>query len=167
MSVALVYEDKIHGNPLDVIEQVVVTNDWVYDRRADDELAVEVPGQWCTYSLYFAWREDMAALHFTSAFEMKVPPHKRLALYELLGIINEKLWLGHFGLWEEESAPMFRHTLLLRGSGMVFPEQIEDLVDIAVGECERFYPSFQFVVWGGKSAREAVTASLLETMGEA
>ena len=53
MSVALVYEDLPQGNPLDIIEQVVVTNDWVYDRRADDELAVEVPGKWCNYSLYF------------------------------------------------------------------------------------------------------------------
>jgi hypothetical protein len=167
MSVALVYEDQPQGNPLDVIEQVVVTNDWVYDRRADDELAVEVPGQWCNYSLYFAWREDMAALHFTAAFEMKVPPHKRPPLYELLAIINEKLWLGHFGLWEEEGAPMYRHTLLLRGASSMVPEQVEDLVDIAIGECERFYPSFQFVVWGGKSARDAVSASLLETVGEA
>lgn len=167
MTVAVVYEDQPHSNPLDVIEQVVITNDWAYDRRAEDELAVEIPGQWCNYSLYFAWREDMAALHFTSAFEMKVPAHKRGSVYELLAIINEKLWLGHFGLWEEEAAPMYRHTLLLRGAASMMPEQVEDLVDIAIGECERFYPAFQFVVWGGKSARDAVSASLLETMGEA
>ena len=31
-------------------------------------------------------------------------------------------------------------------------EQIEDLVEIALSECERFYPAFQLVVWGGKNA---------------
>ena len=46
-------------------------------------------------------------------------------------------------------------------------ELMEDLVDIAVTECERFYPAFQFVIWGGKSPLEALTAAMLETEGEA
>ena len=62
---------------------------------------------------------------------------------------------------------MFRHTSLLRGGAGFAPEQVEDLVDIAVTECERFYPAFQFVIWGGKTAAEAIAASLLETVGEA
>ena len=32
---------------------------------------------------------------------------------------------------------------------------------------ERYYPAFQFVVWAGKSAGEALEAVLLETVGEA
>jgi len=46
-------------------------------------------------------------------------------------------------------------------------EQLEDLVDIAVSECDRFYPAFQFVVWGGKDPTEAVELAILEPMGEA
>ena len=41
-------------------------------------------------------------------------------------------------------------------------EQIEDLVDIAISECERFYPAFQLVVWGGKPADEAIAAAMIE-----
>ena len=106
-------------------------------------------------------------MHFTCAFDMKVPEAKRSAICELLAVINEKLWLGHFGLWEDEGVPMFRHTSLLRGGVGLSSEQVEDLVDLAVSECERFYPAFQFVIWGGKTAQEAVAASLLETVGEA
>ena len=62
---------------------------------------------------------------------------------------------------------MFRHTLLLRGAGRVSAEQFEDLVDIAFSECERFYPAFQFVLWGGKTPEEALAAAMLETVGEA
>lgn len=167
MSISLVYEDEPTPNPLDLVEQFVTANDWAFDRRSDEELAVEVPGKWCNYSLYFAWREDMGAMHFTCAFDMKVPDAKKGAIFELLAIVNEKMWLGHFGLWEDEGVPMFRHTALLRGGQGVSPEQVEDLVDIAVSECERFYPAFQFVIWGGKSAKEAVAASLLDTVGEA
>lgn len=167
MSISLAYEDETAPNPLDLVEQFVTANDWAFDRRSDEELAVEVPGKWCNYSLYFAWREDMGAMHFTCAFDMKVPDVKRTAIFELLAMVNEKLWLGHFGLWEDEGVPMFRHTSLMRGGVGAAPEQVEDLVDIAVAECERFYPAFQFVIWGGKSAKDAVAASLLETVGEA
>ena len=57
--------------------------------------------------------------------------------------------------------------VLLREGVGVSSELLEDLVDIAVTECERFYPAFQFVIWGGKSATEALTAAMLETEGEA
>ena len=160
-------DDEPFANPVDLVEQIVTANDWAFDRRNDEELAAEIPGKWCNYSLYFAWREDMGAMHFTCAFDMKVPAAKRSPICELLAMVNEKLWLGHFGLWDEEGVPMFRHTSLLRGGVSLSPEQVEDLVDLAVTECERFYPAFQFVIWGGKSAAEAVASSLLDTVGEA
>ncbi|CAA7624517.1 conserved hypothetical protein [Candidatus Terasakiella magnetica] len=164
---AAFHDEEIQSNPVDMVEQIVSANDWAFDRRNDEELAAEVPGKWCNYSLYFAWREDMGALHFTCAFDMKVPEAKRGAICDLLAIINEKLWIGHFGLWEDEGVPMFRHTSLLRGGIEVSSEQVEDLVDIAISEAERFYPAFQFVIWGGKSAKDAVASSMLETAGQA
>jgi hypothetical protein len=63
--------------------------------------------------------------------------------------------------------PTFRHTLLLRGSSGATSEQLADLVEYAINESERFYPAFQFVIWGGKSPREAVSAAILDTVGEA
>ena len=52
-------------------------------------------------------------------------------------------------------------------SGGVSVEQMEDLVEVALGESERFFPAFQFVIWGGKTAEEAVASSLLDVQGEA
>ena len=46
-------------------------------------------------------------------------------------------------------------------------EQVEDLVDIALSECERFYPAFQLVLWGGKSPLEAIAAAMIDPVGEA
>ena len=42
-----------------------------------------------------------------------------------------------------------------------------NLVEVAITESERFYPAFQYVVWAGKSPADALTASILETVGEA
>src|SRR3546814_20726508 len=77
------------------------------------------------------------------------------------------MWLGHFDLSSEDGTPMFRHTLLVRGAGGVSVEQLDDLVEVALGESERFFPAFQFVIWGGKSAAEAAAASLLGLAGAA
>ena len=46
-------------------------------------------------------------------------------------------------------------------------EQVEDFLETAIDECERFYPAFQYVLWGGKDAGEAIAAAMIETVGEA
>jgi hypothetical protein len=154
-------------NPIDLVEEIVLANEWAHDRASDEEMVVEVTGRWCDYRLYFVWQDEISAMHFSCGFDMKVPKGRKAAVYELLALVNEKLWLGHFDLGVEEPVPMFRHTILLRGLGGVSVEQLEDLVDIAVTECERFYPAFQFLLWGGKTPEEAVEAAMLETVGEA
>jgi len=37
----------------------------------------------------------------------------------------------------------------------------------AIHACERYFPSFQFVVWAGKSTAEALEAAMFDTVGEA
>jgi hypothetical protein len=32
------------GNPIDLVEEIVIANDWAHDRAGDDELIVEIPG---------------------------------------------------------------------------------------------------------------------------
>ncbi|MGC8470348.1 MAG: YbjN domain-containing protein [Acetobacteraceae bacterium] len=154
-------------NPLDIVEQIVSANDWAFDRRSDSEMAAEAPGRWCHYGLFFSWSDEIAAMHFTCAFDIKVPPRRRAALYELLALANERLWIGHFGLDRDDGMPVFRHAVLLRGAAGASAESIEDMVDIAMTECERFYPAFQFVLWGGKTPEEALQAAMLECAGEA
>ena len=80
---------------------------------------------------------------------------------------NERLWLGHFDLSAEDNSPAFRHAVLLRGVMAASAEQVEDLVDIALSECERFYPAFQLVLWGGKKPAEAMAAAMIDPVGEA
>ena len=155
------------ANPIDVLEQIVSANEWAFDRRSDSEMAAEAPGKWCDYGLYFSWSREINAMNFTCTFDLKVPSPRRRELYELLALANERLWLGHFGIDQDDGVPLFRHSILLRGSTGASAESLEDMVDIAITECERFFPAFQFVLWGGKSAAEAIEAAMLECAGEA
>lgn len=164
--IGIAHETSTH-HPLDVIERLVDGNDWVFERRSDREMAVQVPGRWCDYSMFFAWNDAAGAMHFTCAFDMRVPSERRQHINELLALINEKLWLGHFGVWTEEGLPMFSHSLPLRGTKGPSMGQMEDVVETALMECERFYPAFQHSIWGGKTAEDSIAAAMIDTVGEA
>lgn len=152
---------------MDVVEQVVLAQGWRCSRSRDDEMAAEFKGKWCDYTLHFAFAPDLEAMHLSCAFDIRIPERKRAEVYELLALVNDSMWLGHFGVWESEGLPMFRHALPLRGAPGLAPEQVEDLLDVTISECERFYPAFQFLIWGGKKPSEALDAAIIETVGEA
>ena len=57
-------------NPLDLLEELVMANEWPYERASEDELVVEMSGCWGDYKLFFVWREDLNALYF-SCFELE------------------------------------------------------------------------------------------------
>lgn len=154
-------------NPLDLLEDVMGANSWPFDRTGPDELVGEVSGHWCDYRLLFAWADDLMAMQFTCAMDMKVPIERRAEIRELLTLINDRLWLGHFNLCSDDAIPVFRHTVLLRGGTGASSEQLEDLVDIAVVECERYYPAFQLVIWGGRRPADALLSVMLEPEGTA
>ena len=154
-------------NPLLLVEDIAQTNQWNLERRSADEIVVEIPGHWCTYLVYFTWRDDAEALHIACCFDLFVPDPLRPRIYELLAKCNEQLWIGHFGLWLEENMPLFRHTLLFGGDVPPATEQFEELIEIAISECERFFPAFNFVLGHGKSPDEALANALLEPVGQA
>ena len=167
MSASIQLDRDRSTNPLDILEQIVASNEWAFERRSDGEMAAEAPGKWCDYGLHFSWSHEISAMAFTCAFDMKVPADRREKLYELLALANDRLWIGHFGIEAEDGVPVFRHSVLLRGAPGASAESLEDMVDIAITECERFFPAFQFVLWGGKAPAEALAASMLDCVGEA
>lgn len=167
MSASIQMDRERSTNPLDILEQIIAANEWAFERRSDGEMAAEAPGKWCDYGLHFSWSHEISAMSFTCAFDLKVPAERREKLYELLALANDRLWIGHFGLEAEDGVPVFRHSVLLRGAPGASAESLEDMVDIAITECERFFPAFQFVLWGGKAPAEALAASMLDCVGEA
>jgi hypothetical protein len=153
--------------PLEVFEGVMAHCDWVCERSSDDELTAAVQGSWCTYQLRLVWRPDDNVLQLVSLFDMRVAEAKRAAIYETLGLINERLWLGHFEMWATDGELLFRHATILDSDTGITSVQAELMMQAAVAECERFYPVLQFVLWAGKKPQEAIDAAMLETVGEA
>jgi len=154
-------------NPLDLIEQIVTAHEWLYERASDDEMTVSTTGSWCDYHLHFSWNDRPAALQIVCAFDCRVPKPRIPEVHGLLALINAQIWLGHFDIVEDQGLLLFRYVLLAAEHGAVTPAQCESLLEVAIQECERFFPAFQFVMWGGKTSRDALAAAMIETVGEA
>src|SRR3954449_2018667 len=155
------------GNPLEVVERMASTNEWSFERAGEDEITILVRGKWTDYQVSFTWMYDIEALHIACAFEFKVPEQRRPEVQQLISLINEQMWVGHFDLWVQDGIVMYRHALVLAGGVEASGRQCEALLSTALDACERYYPAFQFAVWAGKPAREALDAAMFETAGEA
>ena len=154
-------------NPLDVVEHLAAGNSWPFERAGEDEISIVVTGRWTNYQISFTWMGDIEALHLACAFDMRVPELRLSEVQQLIALINEQLWIGHFDIWQQNGVVMFRHALVLTGGIVASSPQCESVLGAALDACEQYFQAFQFVVWAGKSAAEALEATLFQTSGEA
>ncbi|UTD27716.1 YbjN domain-containing protein [Bradyrhizobium sp. WD16] len=154
-------------NPITVIEEIAAFNDWTFERSGADEVTILTKGAWTDYELSFTWMGEIEALHLACAFDMKIPDGRKAEVQRLIAAVNEQLWVGHFDLWTSSGLVMYRQALMLPNGIVASEAQCEAMFAAALQSCERYYPAFQFVVWAGKTASEAMSAALFDTAGEA
>ena len=154
-------------HPVDVVERLAATRQWSFDRDDEDEISISVEGGAAAYHVAFTWLSDLEALHVGCAFDLKVPERLKIAIQSLVALINEQLWIGHFDLWNGENVVMFRHALLMSGGADPDGRQCEAILKTAVAACDRYFQAFQFVLWAGKSPRDALDFAMFATEGEA
>lgn len=148
------------GNPLDSVEEILIGNDWTYDRQNDEELVVHVSGEKCNYVMTFIWQEEFQALQYMCTYDMFIPYARAVHSADILQNINGRVWLGHFEIPEETNAPQFRYTSLFRGTAPAATSgYIADLVEIAMAECERNFDVFSML-----SGSEIITDAKLDLM---
>jgi hypothetical protein len=159
--------ERDESAPVDMLAALFEARGWDFEITSDDEISAEFKGSWTSYQLRAIWREEDNALQMLALPDVNVPPEKFAAIYKALGLINEQLWIGHFDLWSATGILLFRHGTLLPPNGMLSIDQAQTIIDVAIDECERFYPVFQFIIWGDKSPEDAIASALIETHGEA
>ncbi len=157
--------EELH--PIDIVESLAEERAWDFDRVADDQIAMAIEGSWRTYSVTLAFSAREETLRLICAFEL-APPAKRLAaLYKAMALANDKCWSGAFVLWPDQKLMVYRYSLNLAGGAHASAAQIDDMMGSAVTACERFYPAFQLVGWGGETPEKALGIAMAEAYGRA
>ena len=159
--------DIILDDPIELVTRFVVTHDWLLQSRGENAVLVEVPGKWCDYQLAVVWRHDEAAMQVSCRIDVHTDPIRYGEMALLATLLNKQIFIGHLGLDVTTGELEMRHTLALRGAGGATPEQIEDVVDILLGECEQCYPAIYQVANHGVLATDAADIAMFTTEGEA
>lgn len=155
------------SNPLDSVEEVLHSNEWVYDRPNDSEIVVQASSQRSHYRMTFLWQEEYSAMQFFCEVDECVPKKRMEMALRTLKTINERLWLGHFDLPDETRTPVFRYTCLFRGTQTSGLEQVEDIVEIGMAECERFHNTFSLLATAPTLSDETLALVLTDHTGAA
>lgn len=158
-------EEDLH--PIDIVEHIAEHHDWDFDRIHDDQIAMAVEGQWRTYSVTLAWSAYDETLRLICTFEMEPPEEKYPELHEALNTINDQCWAGAFTWWASHKLMVYRYGLVLAGGQVASPEQIDTMINAAVLSAERYYPALQLVIWGNRSAQDAMQVAIAEAYGRA
>lgn len=154
-------------HPLDVAEEVMQFRDWDFHRMDEDILFGEAMTASHRWPVQFLWRADADTVVFACNFTEPVTAQVQLELQKLLVRINDNLMTGYFNYSARENMLSYRNSLLVRGQGMSCTEQIQDMLDFGVHECERYAVAFDLLLRRKMSAEVAWSACLFETVGQA
>ncbi len=160
------YEVDRSAAPLDMLVALFEARGWPCETSAG-EISGAIQGSWTNYQVRAVWRSEDRVLQIMCLPDIRIPAGKREVANELIALANERIWLGHFDVWTNGGLALYRNGTMLGSEGLLTLDQAQALVEIAVDECDRFYPAFQFVLWGDKSPREALEAAMVDAVGEA
>ena len=159
--------DIFLDDPIELVTRLVATHDWLLQSRGENAVLVEVPGKWCDYQLAVVWRHDEAAMQVSCRIDLQIDPLRYGEMALLASLLNKQIFIGYLALDVITGELEMRYTLALRGAGGATPEQIEDVVDIMLGECEHCYPAIYQVANHGVLATDAADVAMFNIEGEA
>ena len=155
------------ADPLLALEAAAEHLGWACLRAEREELLLSAGVNGVTMQLSARWRREDELLQVAAMWDMPVPSARRAEVAALVQLVNTHLSLGHFELWGEEAQVVFRHTQMMAEGDLADTARARRLLKRVAETCARYHPAFQFVIWAGKGAQEALQACLFDTLGEA
>lgn len=167
MSIELVRKPNKVTDALGALESAAEDLGFEQERVGEAELHIMLPGVWRDIGLWFTWRPELSTLQMGAPIDLKAPAGRLEEASHLITMVNERLWVGHFDLWADDHSIVYRHSAILPEGGVLDRTQGAAFISAAAEAVDRFYPAFNFLVWGGKKPEAALKASLFETAGSA
>ena len=143
-------------NPIDTVENIFGQKSFEFERRNLNEIVIEIQGKWKNMLLFFAWETHLKCLHLSCFIDIENKICDNSRIFELLALVNEDLWLGHFSYWTEHETPVFKHAIIVNPEDICFEQKLKQIIDIAINECEQMYPVFQAVITQNMPPRQVL-----------
>ena len=153
-------------NPINVFEDIVISNNWAFERPIDDEIYVEAPTKYSNLIIQVTWLKKEQKIDIKASFYVKMDFSRNDEIYKLLNLINNSINSGHFQI-NENKYPTFRNSIIFKNMKNSKLDILKECLNYAILESEKFFPAFQLVLWAGKKAEEAILFMDFATEGKA
>lgn len=154
-------------NPIDMVEEIVLSEDWSVERRGDYEVAVTRTAKDGCFDMFFTWLREFNCLQVSCLLDVYIKKNEQPLVFEALAKINEQLWSGHFSFWADEEFIVYRNSLLLDKDGTADETMLSEMISLAVEESERMCPIFRFILESKVPMEQALAFALMSPQGEA
>ena len=154
------------SHPINLLEEITISKNWIFERPIEDEIYIEVPTKYSNLIIQVNWLKNKSRIEIRSFFYNKMDFSDNVEIYKLLNLINNRINYGHF-IINENSFPTFKNSIIIKDYKSIKFDLLKELLNYAILESERFFPTLQLVLWGGKKAEEAILFFDFKTEGRA
>ena len=154
------------SHPINLLEEIIISKNWIFERPIEDEIYIEVPTKYSNLIIQVTWLKNQSRIEIRSFFYNKMDFSDNVEIYKLLNLINNRINYGHF-IINENSFPTFKNSIIIKDYKSIKFDLLKELLNYAILESERFFPILQLVLWGGKKAEEAILFFDFKTEGKA
>ena len=166
MTSSLANFNDSESHPINLLEEITIRKNWVFERPIDDEIYIEVPTKYSNLIVQVTWLKNVDRIEIKSFFYNKMDFSDNVEIYKLLNLINNKINYGHFVI-NESKYPTFKNSIIVKDPTNIRFDFLKEILNFAILESERFFPILQLVLWGGKKAEEAILFFDFKTEGKA
>ena len=125
------------------IEEYVLNDEIEKVRDSSDEIVIFSKGVWKNYDINFKWDSKQKIIEVSTYFEMSKNRINK-SIYSLISDVNKKANVGFFNYCTELNTIFFSYKISIKGQDFISVEQIKNLINIVINECDRFFPVFLF-----------------------
>jgi hypothetical protein len=163
------HQPHIEANPLDRIEEILIANDWTYNRLTMEELSITMHGENGEYNIVMNWFETKHALKLCCQIQNEIPQEKLSEAILISTEINQSLFAGHFSIPRDEALPCFYYSAFFKDEASIGDtDYLEWIMHTALDQCERFAPLFQWLGTPSSNLNAGdLSLVLMETAGRA
>ena len=156
-----------NNNPIDFIEEYVLNDGIEKVRDSSDEIVIFSKGVWKNYDINFKWDSKQKIIEVSTYFEMSKKNRINKSIYSLISDVNKKATVGFFNYCTELNTIFFSYKISFKGQDFISVEQIKNIINIVINECDRFFPVFFVFFYKKQDPIHALDIALLDTVGEA
>ncbi len=155
------------NNPIDFIEEYLLSDEIEKFRSSRDEITIFSKGIWKNYDISFKWDSEKKIIEVNSYFDMSKKNRISKSIYSLISNVNNKASVGFFNYCSKLKTIFFSYKISIKGQRVLSIEQIQNFIDIVTNECDRFFPVFFVYFYKKQDPIQAIDIALLDTHGEA